>query len=418
MRWLLSLIIAFNIPVYGRSHGQTPFVSSAVMRQMIVGEALDTFMPKLAKARVVNDLVALTGEKFSAADKKYAETFHRDRLPKFERLNRGVGFWTGGKFYSVVVEDIFSGELAINSTKFRYDRHQPLSLQVENLRKRLDTDDASFNPFSFFLPEAHAQVGLGALILAAFVGSVMGVAINNTVGTVITKKINDTVAYYDDKTRAKYCKDKNEASSFEDQNYCAAVFKLRNAVAKGQLPNAKAGADVEEVEWKDLKLSCQSKSWPELEVHATAKQKDGSETPIDMVMKFDPKTIDKNGEFGPPVQIRSSIYGPDFKREDCKVIAFKGTDIDKVTDCNSDQTIATGDRDAISKFSIDQATKNQAKLDEVRKRIDPSGGWIAQCNDKIQKALEAAARQPGSSSIAEEVPMVPAAPGGMPAATR
>lgn len=380
MRWLLSLQLLLGLPLYSRTGAAQTAMTDSYFRQWTVSLALNELMPKLAAARGPADLLKLMPPDLSSRDRKTVlKRLKRSPLPRFVRLNRGIGFKAGGQLNTIAVEDVFRGRMKINErVDFTWQKHNPLDIQAEVLGRALNKKVSVFN---WLVPEAHAVMGVDDIIVMVLVSGI--------VMTVVGKVVNDVIGDgFWAWGKSWYCQGKSPSTGYATSQFCKDYFKWQAENNKSTtIPDAKDSVDVAKaVEHVSVKKKCRRNA-------------------------SDPDMVNEARSDDNKMMTRTTVkFSPDNKpRQMVFEFVSDGNHIDKkiVVDVDADRTIqtvkdgegnviATNDKTAIGTMNPTQVTDNADNLKRVNELIKPAVAFIETCNAEADQSIAAAAGQPGA----------------------
>lgn len=388
-RWMLSVQLALFTSLAPLPASAEPSLSPQLLQQIIVGSMLDMAFAKLGKIHSVAEFESWLSASFNKAD---MVTLHErlklvKQLPKFERLNRGIAWTDQSDRFTIVFENIFTGQVRVNDhIEWTYHRGNSLKVQLEVLERALSKSKVSL--IDFVLPKAEAWIIPLTMLI-------VGVGL-----TVLVQKPSEDIIgnYYYQKRKAAWCEPREVKSSFEDSVYCKDYFAWK-AANKSEVELPKSGT-VPEGKALDEKVTvtpkCRTASNPDIVIDAASQDKK-------IVTR---RTIEFGDDNKPNKVIEEVINPPSKVKVTYKLNGSGGVDV-----------VEDGHSLYLSRLKVDQSRMDNEKfkqLDALELNLLPVIAVIKSCDEKSKATLTNAASAPGSllatsvEQLAEKTPTSPA----------
>lgn len=252
-RWLGYSVLVFTLTFHPYLvQAQMP-LSRPVMNQILADMVLDRFLAEYSRFQTVGEYGQWLAEHFPSRDRDFIkkQLSGKRKLPKLDRLNRGLALTVEKDRYTIEIVNASRGILRFNERyTWVYNPKSSLSQQFEVFRRALERKQTS--SLDLILPEAHAWAWIGTVV-AFLVGA--GLAPITT--DVITKFVYPWLKSF-------YCDGKTPQTSYHTAEFCDSYFRWKDN-NRPKLPAAEPVPDASKaVEEVEVKTKCRSEGDPDI----------------------------------------------------------------------------------------------------------------------------------------------------------
>ncbi len=164
-RWLGYSVLVFTLTFHPYLvQAQMP-LSRPVMSQILADMVLDRFLAEYSRFQTVGEYGQWLAEHFPSRDRDFIkkQLSGKRKLPKLDRLNRGLALTVEKDRYTIEIVNASRGILRFNERyTWVYNPKSSLSQQFEVFRRALERKQTS--SLDLILPEAHAWAWIGTVV--------------------------------------------------------------------------------------------------------------------------------------------------------------------------------------------------------------------------------------------------------------